>query len=146
MCYERSKKLAAQQRTKSQDLLSSWRRGSKRRSMPERSYPNRPQFTHDQDVMNSLHAIILKGSKAWMIGPDESVQKQMQVSIRDQERILTYSIDVLSMARFLEILWAIYNFRYRLARYHWYRRSWLACCNCWINLRKLTGCCMLWQR
>ena len=68
------KNFAVQQRAKSQDLLSWCRTGSKRRSKPERSFSTQPQFNPDQDGMNSLHAIILKGSRAWMIGPRKSVK------------------------------------------------------------------------
>ena len=58
------KNLALQRRAKSQDLLSWCRTGSKRRSKPERSFSTQPQFNPDQDGMNSLHAIIPKGSRA----------------------------------------------------------------------------------
>ena len=68
------KNLALQRCAKSQDLLSWCRTGSKRRSKPERSLSTQPQFNPDQDGMNSLHAIILKGSRAWMIGPRKSVK------------------------------------------------------------------------
>ena len=54
-------------------------------------------------TMNSLHAIILEGSTAWMIGPGDSSKKQ--VSIPDQTRILTYSIEILSMTRFTEVMY-----------------------------------------
>ena len=68
------KNLAAQQHMKPQDLLSWWRTGSKTRSKPKRSFSYQPPCNHGHDVMNSLHAIILKGSRVWMIGQRKSVK------------------------------------------------------------------------
>ena len=68
------KNLAAHQHMQPQDLLSWWRTGSTRRSKPKRSFSTQPQFNHGHNVMNSLHAIILKGLRVWMIRPRKSVK------------------------------------------------------------------------